>query len=117
MPLLILAVVCPTALGADFVHPMEFNGTEQQKDQVIQYITETVEKDYCGKVDMCDASTLRMMEASDLKSFKQAAKAKNREIMDTVIHDYCHRVDMCSYSNIWMMYQQNLDASTKKLKW
>ena len=104
---------------ADFIHPMDFDSSEAQKNRVIQIIKNRVKKDYCeGAIDMCQSTTLRMMEKQNLAAFKQASKAKNRNIMDRVIKDYClGSVDMCNYTTIIMMYKQNLQASQKELNW
>jgi hypothetical protein len=103
---------------SDFVHPLDFD-PQKHKDEVIKYIEDRVRKDYCeNEVDMCQESTLRMMEKSNLEDFKKATLAKDRQIMDRVIKDYCDSgVDMCNYSTIWMMYQKNLEASKQKLSW
>jgi hypothetical protein len=104
---------------ADFIHPMDFDGSKAQKNRVIQIIKNRVKKDYCDSgLDMCQSTTLRMMESENLKAFKNASQAKNRKIMDRVIKDYCNSgLDMCSYSNIFMMYQENLKASEASLSW
>lgn len=116
--LLIVLLAVPFSASASFVHPMDFDGSEAQKEQVIQFIKETVKKDYCGKVDMCNATTLRMMEKQNLDAFKQATQAKDRAVMDRVIKDYCNgAVDMCNYSTIKMMYDQNELASKQDLSW
>lgn len=109
----------PISAMAGFIHPMDFDGSEAQKQQVIQYIKDRVKHDYCdGQLDMCQATTLRMMEQQNLDSFKKASQAKERAIMDRAIKDYCHGgIDMCSYDTIWMMYQENLKASNEDLSW
>lgn len=115
----IAALIFSFAAQADFVNPMDFDGSEAQKDEVINFIQEKVKADYCdGQLDMCQPTTIRMMEQQNLTAFKKLTKAEDREIMDRVIKDYCESgLDMCSYSTIEMMYQQNLKASSKKLAW
>lgn len=103
--------------NAGFVHPMDFDGSDAQKNEVMEYIKARVKKEYCGMVDMCQPTMLRMMEQQNLDAFKQATQAKNRAIMDRVIRDYCGAVDMCNYQNIFMMYQQNVQAAENKLQW
>ena len=107
------------AATADFIHPMDSDGSEAQKQRVIAIVKARVKHDYCdGQIDMCSATTLRMMEQQRLEAFKKASQATKRKIMDRVIKDYCQgAVDMCSYSTIWMMYEQNLKASEKSLEW
>jgi len=104
-------------LAADFIHPMDFDGSDAQKNKVVQIIKARVKKDYCGTVDMCQPSMLRMMEQQNLNAFKDATKATNREIMDRVIKDYCYTVDLCNYTTILMMYKENLRASRQQLEW
>ncbi len=92
---------------------MDFDGSEAQKARVLEIVKSRVRKDYCeGMIDMCQPTTLRMMEKENLAAFKQAAKATNRVVMDQVIKTYCEgSVDMCNYTTIWMMYQQNVNAA------
>jgi hypothetical protein len=106
-------------VNVKFIHPMDFDGSEEQKNNVIEIIKAQVKKDYCdGAVDMCQDTTLRRVEANNLEAFKEATHAKDRKIMDRVIKDYCQgAVAMCSYSTIWRVYQSNLEASQKKLGW
>jgi hypothetical protein len=117
--LLVLLTITPIYAFADFIHPMDFDGSKAQKIRVIEIIKARVKKDYCeGAIDMCQETTLRMMEKQSLDAFKQATAATNRKIMDRVIKDYCKgAVDMCTYSTIMMMYNQNLQASEQKLDW
>ena len=105
------------AIHADFIHPLEFDGSDRQKAEVINYIKERVKKDYCETVDMCQESLLRMMEEENLESFKRLTAATEIKILERAITDYCGTVDMCTYQMIEMMYKENLDASEKKLTW
>lgn len=104
---------------AGFIHPMDFDGSEAQKQEVIEYIKAKVRKDYCDSgIDMCQNSTLRMMESENLSAFKQATKVTNREVMDRVIKDYCESgIDMCNYQNLLMMYNENEKAGKEQLSW
>lgn len=104
---------------AGFVHPMDFNGSEAQKNEVIGYIKDRVKHEYCNsQLDMCQETTLRMMERQNLEAFKVGTKATNRTVMDRVIKDYCNStLDMCSYVTIIMMYKKNVEASGQSLSW
>lgn len=104
---------------AGFIHPMDFTGSDAQKQEVISYIKQRVKKEYCeGSLDLCQETMLRMMEQENLDAFKKATQANNRVIMDRVIKDYCQGgVDLCNYTTILMMYQENLKASQKQLQW
>ena len=107
------------AANAAFVHPMDFDGSEAQKKGVIEYIQAKVKKDYCeGSIDMCQPTTLHMMEKQNLNAFKHLTAAKDRTILNKVISDYCKgSIDMCSYVTLDMMYKQNLKASKESLSW
>jgi hypothetical protein len=58
--------------AATILNPMDFDGSEVQKKQVIESITATVKKDYCDKIDMCQESTLRMMEKQNLDALQRS---------------------------------------------
>jgi hypothetical protein len=75
-------------LASEFVHPLDFKGTDVEKEKVIEYIKKDVEDTYSA-IGMDDPSTLRMMEKEELESFKQLTKAENRAILDMVIKTYC----------------------------
>ncbi|PMH29855.1 hypothetical protein BCU71_16140 [Vibrio lentus] len=102
---------------AGFIHPLDFSGSEAQKNEVITHIQNRVKKDYCQTVDMCQESLLRMMEQENLEAFKRLTQAKNRSVLDRAIHDYCGTVDMCTYQMVEMMYNENLKASQTQLSW
>jgi len=104
-----------SAYAGDFVHPLDFKGTDEEKKAVISYIEENV-KDTYSAIDMDDPATLRMMEKEELNAFKKLTKAENRNILDNVIKTYCG-IGMCSYSTISMMYNEQLSASEESLSW
>lgn len=112
-------LAAPVAANAQFINPMKFDGSEAQKQEVIKYIKARVKKTYCdGPVNMCQETTLRMMEKQNLDAFKAATKATNKKIMDKVIETYCNgAIDMCDYATINMMYTQDLKASKQDLQW
>ncbi|EGU46997.1 hypothetical Protein VIOR3934_13737 [Vibrio orientalis CIP 102891 = ATCC 33934] len=102
---------------AAFIHPLDFDGSDVQKNEVIAYIQSRVKKDYCQTIDMCQESMLRIMENENLDAFKRLTQAKSRDILDRAIHDYCGTVDMCTYQMIEMMYKENVKASQQQLSW
>lgn len=116
LTLSLLLFISPLAF-AGFVHPLDFDGSSAQKQKVIEYIQARVKKEYCGVVDMCQETMLRMMEEQNLSAFKYLTKAEDRKILDHVIKTYCGSVDMCNYQMLRMMYEQNLQASQRKLEW
>lgn len=101
--------------SAKLIHPLDFDGTEAQKEKVIAYIENNVKETY-SKIGMDNPSTLRMMEAEELKSFKQLTKIQNRQLLDGVIDKYCG-IGMCGYNTFLMMYNEENKASKKTLEW
>ena len=112
---LLLSALPAFVSAADFVHPLEFKGTQAEKDRVIDYIKENVKATYT-KIGMGDPLTLRMMEKEELENFKKLTKVKNRKLLDDVITQYCN-IGMCNYNTIFMMYNEQLNASKKSLSW
>ncbi|MDA8485881.1 hypothetical protein NNO07_22670 [Pseudomonas resinovorans] len=108
-----------TSANAEFIHPLDFNNSEEQKEKVIEWIVNDVKETYCdGPLKMCQASTLRTMEKAEISAFKELTQAKERAILDNVIKTYCDGpIDMCSYSNLAAMYEQELEASAEKAHW
>ncbi|MGP4129479.1 hypothetical protein OJE16_06745 [Pantoea tagorei] len=81
MKLLVGAALLLTsaAANAGFVHPLDFDGSEAQKKEVISYIQKRVKADYCdGQLDMCQPTTLRMMEKQNLNAFKKTHKSERQ---------------------------------------
>lgn len=116
--IMFVTLLFSASIQAKFIHPMDFDGSEAQKQQVISYIKTNVQKDYCDNLGMCQPSTLRMMETENLNAFKLATKATNRKIMNQVIRDYCTSgLNLCSYINIQMMYEENVNADNQELSW
>ena len=105
--------------SADFLHPLDFDDSDAQKEKVVSIIKESTRQTYCKSgVDLCQASTLRMMENNEMKAFKKLTTATDRKLMDQVIATYCKGpVDMCNYSTISMMYNSEMKASQKELTW
>lgn len=116
---ILLLIASFDASAANFIHPMDFNGSEVEKANAIDYIKARVRKDYCESgLDMCQNTTLRMMEIENLNAFKELTKATDRHVMDRVIKDYCYSgLDMCNYATILMMYKENVNAGKKSLSW
>lgn len=111
----ILIMLIVPVFASDLLHPLDFKGTDAEKERVISYIKLNVKQTY-GAIGMDDPATLRMMEEEELKSFKQLTEIKNRKLLDSVIATYCE-IGMCNYSTILMMYQEQLKASKKELTW
>ena len=117
---LILAMIFSVnAFASDFVHPLDFDGSEKQKQKVIKHIETSVKELFCDPDPAnCQAVTLRMMEKQNLKAFKSLTQVKDRKILDSVIELYCDPLyDSCHYTTLWMMYRQNEKASRESLSW
>lgn len=116
---IMLIALSSAAFASGFVHPKDFTGSEAQKQQVINYIEKRVKATYCdGQLNMCQPTTLRMMEQENLRAFKSLTSATNREVLDGVISTYCSSLlNMCDYTTLEMMYQENNNASNQKLSW
>lgn len=112
---LILSLIPLNCFASEFIHPLDFKGSEVEKAQVISFIEASVKKTY-SQIGMGDPSTLRMMENEELKSFKQLSKVGNRNLLDSVITQYCN-IGMCNYNTIFMMYNEQNKASKAKLDW
>lgn len=108
-----------SAAPAGYVDPIKFDGSEEQKTQVINYIKANVHKTYCEGIGQCSASTLRMMEKEELQNFKFLAKeARNHEKeFRQVYKEYCQGIGQCGYSTLKMMYVQEVESSSKELTW
>ena len=116
MSCLLFMVLAASNVYADkLIHPLDFKGTEKEKNHVISYIKGNVKEQYT-KIGMGDPSTLRMMEQEELKSFKELTKVKNRKLLDGVIRQYCG-IGMCNYNTILMMYNEQNKASKESLQW
>ncbi|MGJ8638252.1 MAG: hypothetical protein ACSHYA_02570 [Opitutaceae bacterium] len=112
---LITALFCSSAIASDFIHPLDFRGTEREKKEVIAYIKQHVKETYSA-VGMDDPMTLRMMEKDELKCFKELTKIKDRKLLDAVIKQYS-AVGMDAYNTILMMYNEQKKASGESLEW
>lgn len=110
--LLILPI---TAIANDIIHPLDFKGSEAEKNAVTTAIKANVKEQYT-EIGMGDPLTLRMMEEEELESFKKLTKVTNRKLLDDVIDQYCE-IDMCNYVTILMMYNEQKKASSEELEW
>jgi hypothetical protein len=113
--LLIISTLSLSMFASSLIHPLDFKGTNEEKNEVLSFITKNVNNTY-SKIGMGDPATLRMMEEEELKSFKILTKAENRKLLDSVITQYCS-IGICTYSTIKMMYDEQLYSSQKKLNW
>lgn len=113
--ILLALLISPSIYANGLTNPLDFKGSEKEKNYVISYIKDNVKETYT-KIGMGDPSTLRMMENEELKSFKLLTKVKNRTLLNGVIRQYCN-IGMCNYNTILMMYNEQNKASKAKLEW
>ncbi|MCQ1060844.1 hypothetical protein LRP52_41420 [Photobacterium sp. ZSDE20] len=115
--LISVTVLLSFSAQADFLHPLQFDGSEMHQNRVVTYIQERVRKDYCDTIDLCQEVMLRMMEQENLGAFKRLTNATHTDILDRAIADYCGAIDMCTYQMIEIMYNENVSASQQQLTW
>ena len=119
----LVLMCCNVGYTKNIPHPIDFNGSEQEKKNIIFFIEKYIKEIYCENEmlkSMCTNSLLRMMEDEELTSFKKLTKAKEEVILNNVIQTYCMNVmleDNCMYSTILMMYEEEVRAAGKKLAW
>jgi len=112
---LLCLVLAVPAFAANFVNPIGFQPTSENKKAVVEYIQQNVKQE-CSKVGMDSESTLRMMEEQNLEAFKKLLSAQDNDVLRRVINQCCG-VGMCNYATIHMMYEQEMAAKGKSLKW
>lgn len=82
---------------AGFIHPMDFDGSDDQKNEVIKYIKAQVREEYRGSSE----SLLRDWEKYELEVFKKLSEGTNRELMDNAIVYWCsYEGEYCSYDKV-----------------
>lgn len=101
----------------NFVSPINFNDTKENRNKVIAFIKQCVKTTYCKSEDKCNPITLRIMEKANLNSFKNIMNPKSIDIMKKTISIYCHSLPCCQYITIEMMYNQMLESENSKLEW
>jgi len=98
-----------------FVSPIGFIDDESNRKKVLEYIRTDVKEKY-SRIGLDDATTLRMMEKENLKSFKELTKVYDTNLLKKVIEKYCE-IDMCDYSTILMMYKEEKKANSSTTEW
>jgi len=113
--ILLITIISGFGFATSFVSPINFSGSQAEKDRVVDYIKKDVKRTY-SQIGMDDPMTLRMMEKENLDAFKELLSVKNTSLLQRVITQYCN-IGMCNYTTIKMMYYEQNKASTKKLTW
>lgn len=101
--------------SSGFIHPLDFKGTEEEKQQVVSYIKARTKKEM-EMTGLDSNSIARAMEQEQLESFKVLTEAKDRKILDSVISQL-KMIDMINYSTMKAMYDDELEASQEELTW
>ena len=120
---LVLVFISSPSIAKNIIHPLDFKGSEREKEMVISFIEKNMHEQYCENEmlsSMCTNSLLRMMEEEELESFKKLTKAKEGSILNNVMQTYCQNSmldNMCTYSMILMMYEEEVKAAGDKLSW
>ena len=120
---LVLMFLSKSSIAKNIPHPMEFNGSDKEKKNVIAFIESNIHEIYCENEllkDMCTNTLLRVMEEEELNAFKKLIKAKDKTILNKIIQTYCKNPlieGMCMYSLILTMYEEGVKASGQKLTW
>lgn len=102
--ILFLILLYSALVQAEFIHPMDYDGSQEQKKAVKQFIKQQVQHDYCQELNICNASALRKMEKKNFRAFMKATHATDRKVMDEAIDHCMHYMDMCEYSIIELKY-------------
>ncbi len=101
-----------------FVDPVNFDGSDNMKKNVIAYIKQQTAND-AGAIGLNSPTMLRMMERQEMNSFKNLiAKKLDAEIWQQVLDNYCNVIIVtCGYQMLEMMYSQELQAVKTTLDW
>ena len=116
------------ASAKELIHPLDFKGTEQEKEAVISFIKADVYKTYCEDdlFGVCTEAMVRQQEELFLEGFKKLTKAQDRAVLDKVMKMYCDNdheifyqtmVLFCNYALLSEVYEQELNATNSELTW
>ncbi len=100
----ILLTATITAFATDFVHPLDFKGTEVEKENVIAFIMSNVKETH-SNIGLSIPTMLRKMERAEVNSFIALRRVEDRRLLDEVIGSYC-KFGPCNYNTILMMYNE-----------
>lgn len=93
-----------------FVHPLDFDGSDEQKEKVLAYIQDDILQHHCGpNDDSCHTSVIAIEREENFKAFLELTAVSNQEYLDKLIEEYCHSEFFnCTYENILKAYEENL---------
>lgn len=107
------------ALPVNFVHPIDFDGSDIKTKEVMEFIEVKVRADYCNSVvNVCDPDTLNMMQEHSFDSFEKLINTTDKEILAQVVDYYCSSYSdtFCDYNTIYIMYAKELEAKMNILR-
>lgn len=98
------------AYPSGFIHPLNFDDSEEQKKQVLIYIQNTILHDYCGpQSESCHSSIIVIEREENLKAFYELVLITNKEYLNKIIDEYCNsEFFRCTYSNLLSAYKEIL---------
>lgn len=93
---------------ADFVNPLNYDHSEQQKAKVIQYIKEGNLHKYCDDEEACHPSVLQLAQSDNVTAFLELSKIQNKEYLNKLIEENCNsEFFKCSYEDLLKVYEEN----------
>lgn len=107
--------VTKVAKKTGFLHPSDFKGTDEEKEQVIVFIQELTKKQM-ALIGMDSPSLARQMEQQQLSSFKSLIQAEDRNTLDACISNL-KIIDSLDYTMLKAMYDNEVQAKNQKLSW
>lgn len=110
----LLILASASAQLPEFVSPVEFDGSDEQKAQVSLYIQNTIMHKYCDNDDedddnACHPVVIDIEQKENFKAFLALVAVKNKTYLNKLISEHCH-IDFfqCSYDNLLHIYEDNL---------
>lgn len=93
-----------------FIHPLKYDGSEEQKMKLIEYIDNSVFRSHCdGSHDNCHSMIMDFDKEENYRAFMELTKVSNAPYLEKVIKEYCGLgLFQCSYENILHAYKATL---------
>ena len=106
--LLIFALVF--AQSSEFINPVNFDGSKEQKEQVSLYIHDAVMQKYCDESgEACHPVVINIEQKENFQAFLALASVKNKVYLNKLISEHCDTsLFKCSYDNLLHIYEDNL---------
>jgi hypothetical protein len=115
-----MAATTCQAQGIDLISPSGFSDTAENRDAVISFINQNVERVFCGQNSgiECNSNFVLEKKKEDLDAFKELSSNKSKALLLDIINAHC-RYDFsnCRYSEMLKDYQRSNTSTTETLKW